>query len=95
MSRTRNDYSIIRRATNLVSSEIGGEVVILGARTGRYYGLDGPSAEVWRLLECPTSLDQIKRALLEEYEVEPEQCEQELRVMLAELQAEGLIEVQL
>ncbi len=45
------------------------------------------------MIQEPRTVHEVRDALLEEYEVEPERCECELLALLQELTVKGLIEV--
>jgi len=72
---------------------LAGEAAILNLKNGVYYGLDAVGARIWTLIQDARSVGQVRDALLEEYDVEPERCEADLLALLARLEAEGLIEV--
>ncbi len=76
-----------------VFTEIPGETVILDARTGRYFGLDEVGSVVWRQLQSSTTLRQLITVVTDAYDVTPEACERDLRVLLHDLRATGLIAV--
>lgn len=76
-----------------ISSEINGDAVILNLSSGAYYGLNEVGARIWELLQKNLSLQQIRMTLLDEYDVDAEQCDAELLGILQDLQAAGLIEV--
>ncbi len=86
-------HSTVVVAKDQVSSDLGGEVAILDLTAGVYYGLEAVGARIWNLLQEPRTVSEIRDALLEEYDVEPERCEQDLLVLLQRLATEGLIEV--
>jgi Coenzyme PQQ synthesis protein D (PqqD) len=85
--------SIVRAAEEQVSADLDGEAVILNLQNGVYYGLDPVGAFIWNLLKEPVKVDGIRDAILEEYDVEPDQCERDLLDLLGKLRSEGLIEV--
>ena len=85
--------SIVVATENQVSSDLGDEMVILGLKSGVYYGLDPVGARVWSLLQEANTVAQIKTVLLQEYEVESERCESDLVELLDQLAAENLITV--
>lgn len=87
------EYSSIVATKNQVSSDLGGEAVILDLKSGVYYGLNNVGTRIWNLLQEPKTINEIKDAILEEYEVEPNCCQHELLSLLQELLAVGLIEV--
>jgi Coenzyme PQQ synthesis protein D (PqqD) len=76
-----------------VSCDLSGEAVILSLKSGMYYGLNAVGARVWSLIQVPMTVDDLRAALLQEYDVEPQRCERELLTLLEELAAQGLIEV--
>ena len=85
--------SIVVVSPDQVSSDLAGEIVMLNLKNGTYYGLDQVGARVWGLIEQPHRVAAIRDAILEEYDVEPERCEQDLLALLGELEQAGLIEV--
>ena len=85
--------STVVAAKDQVSSDLGGEVAILDLKAGVYYGLDAVGARIWSLIQEPTTVNEIRDILLEEYDVEPERCERDLLVLLRRLADEGLVEV--
>jgi hypothetical protein len=86
--------------TTLVASEehttttVDDEVVILNTEQGLYQGLDGVGPRVWELLQEPKQARTIRDLLAVEYDVSPEECEADLLAFLAELAADGLIDVE-
>lgn len=86
-------YSSIVATKNQVSSDLGGEAVILDLKSGVYYGLNDVGTRIWNLIQEPKTLNEIQGAILEEYEVEPDCCADELLALLQKLLAAGLIEV--
>ena len=81
-------------AKEQVSCDLGGEAAILNVKSGIYFGLDPVGALIWNLLQKPQKVDAICGKVVDEYDVEPERCEQDLLGLLEELLAEGLIEVE-
>jgi Coenzyme PQQ synthesis protein D (PqqD) len=80
-------------AKEQVSTELGGEAVILNLKTGVYYGLDQVGSRIWNLLQEPKTLRQLIAVLLAEYEVEPVQLEADVRALLVKLFESDLIEI--
>jgi hypothetical protein len=85
--------SVVVAAEAQVSADLAGEVVILNLADGVYYGLDPVGARIWALLQEPRTVAELRDALLEEYEVDPEHCEHDILLLLQELAAAGLITV--
>jgi hypothetical protein len=80
-------------ADEQVFSELDNEVVILKLDNGTYYGLSDVGVSIWNLIQEPRTVEEIANNLLEEYEVEPEQCRRELEALLQDLAANHLIEI--
>ncbi len=69
------------------------ELVMMDATAGTYYGLNSVGAEIWRLLETPTSIQDLCTSLTHSFEVPPERCRSEVLQFLEQLQAKGLVRV--
>jgi hypothetical protein len=85
--------SIVTVTQVQISCEVNGEAVILHFDSGNYFGLNDVGTLVWRMIDQPRSVRELRDAILREYEVEPEQCERDLLDLLGELRECGLIEV--
>ena len=79
-------------AKGQLSCDLAGETAILHLESGQYYGLNPAGARIWELLREPREAEEIREALLREFDVEPEICERDLMALLAELAGRGLIE---
>lgn len=80
-----------RRLVELMEAELGDELVALDADNGQCFGFNNVATSVWRHLEQPRSFDQLRDALVEEYEVEAAQCAMELEQLLDDLAQKGLV----
>ena len=93
MKRTLSASSNVVATKDQVSSDLAGEVAILHLKAGTYYGLDAVGARIWSLLQKPTTVGEIRDAIVHEYEVEPDRCENDVIALLQKLAREELIEV--
>ena len=82
---------IYRRAMELLEADIHDDLVALEPHKGNCFGFNSVAATVWRQLEEPQSLDQLKARLLTEYDVDESTCDSELRELLNDFEAKGLI----
>lgn len=78
---------------NQLSTEMADETVILNLQNGVYYGLDAVGSFIWKLIQEPQDVRAICDAVLGEYDVEPERCEQDIMNLLQELIEHGLVEL--
>ena len=91
--RALSTTSVVVAAKDQVSSDLAGEAVILSLQTGMYYGLDSVAAHIWELLRTPTAVADIRDAVVQQYDVEVEQCERDILNFLHQLAEQGLIEI--
>jgi hypothetical protein len=85
--------AIVAAVKNQVSAVVGDEAVILHLKDGTYFGLNPVGAAVWKLIEKPKTVPQLRDALVGEFEVSAAECERDLLNLLESLAKVGLIEV--
>lgn len=84
--------SMVAAVPGQVSVDLEDETIILELDSGIYYGLNQTGAFIWQQLQAATSVGAICQALLEQYDVGPEQAVQSVLNLLHELLAYQLIE---
>jgi hypothetical protein len=85
--------SIVVVSQDQVSCDLSGESAILNLKAGVYYGLSEVGTRIWKLIQEPRRVDDLRDAILEEYEVGPDRCEADILGLLQDLLDNGLIEV--
>ncbi len=80
-------------APDVIYQELDGEMVLLDIKSGEYYGIDEIGSRIWTLIEEGKSTEGVKEALLQEYDVDDETCNQQVGAFIEELQGAGLIQV--
>jgi hypothetical protein len=70
MSLNLSAQSVIVAASEQLSSNMGGETVILNLADSTYYGLDPVGTRVWDLVQEPKTVREVVDTLLQEYEVD-------------------------
>jgi hypothetical protein len=86
--------SVLVASSGQVSVDINSEAIILNLQDGRYYGLDPVGALIWERIQTPARVSDVVADLLNEFEVEPEQCRDDVLSLLNELAGRGLVEFQ-
>lgn len=76
-----------------VSCDLSGEAAILHLKSGVYFGLNIVGASIWKLIQEPKTIKEIRDAISEEYDVESDRCEHDILEILQELSTHGLIEI--
>lgn len=85
--------STIVATKNQVSCDLAGEAAILDLQSGVYYGLDAVGARIWELIQEPKTVTEVRDALLQEFDVEPERCQSDLLALLEQMSQNKLIEI--
>lgn len=67
-----------QRSQTVLASAVGAEMVMMDIDVGKYYGFNDVGTRIWDLLETSCSIQFICEQLLQEFDVEPETCEQEV-----------------
>lgn len=80
-------------ARDVHSRTFGTELVLLDLARGEYFSLDELGARVWAVLAAGGSLDDAIEALAPEYDVPWTRFQADLRALVAELVARGLLVV--
>jgi hypothetical protein len=86
--------SVVKAKREGIWRPLDKEMAILNLQNSTYYGLDPVGAFVWSLMQRPTTVRELRDAILEKYDVEEQRCERELLDLLHTLHSEGLVEVQ-
>lgn len=81
-----------RRAVALMEAEIGDEIVALDRQAGHCFGFNPVASDVWRMLAEPKTASGLCRELTAAYEVEPEQCRDEVEELLTQMIDLGLVD---
>ncbi|HUJ31692.1 MAG TPA: PqqD family peptide modification chaperone [Candidatus Acidoferrum sp.] len=93
MDATLSVHSIVVAAKEQVSCLLGEESAILNMKNSVYYGMNAVGTRIWTLLKQPRSVSELRDAVVDEYDVEPQRCERDLLELLEQMRREGLIEV--
>ena len=86
--RAHTKHALIR---DVVFAELDAEAILLNTTTGIYFGLDDVATRVWALLDQDLTDEQIHAQILDEYAVDADELRADLRRILGQLEAHGLI----
>lgn len=92
-ARLRGGDVVARRDSELLTTEVDGELIAMSIDKGTCYGLNRVGTRIWALIAEPRSIDELCGRLLAEFDVEEEVCRREVVDLLERLRAEGLITV--
>lgn len=84
----RESYSIYRE---IIYHRIGDELLIINLNNDKIFTLNRTGARFFELLVSQTEVNEIKKELLKEFTIEPEELDREIKLILGKLLDEGLI----
>ena len=84
-------HDTLSTAPTAVSTSIPSETVVLDPVSDKYFSLEGAGPRIWELLQGQTTLATIQETILGEYEVDEATCERDVRSLVEELVANGLV----
>ncbi len=85
--------TIVVVADEVVSCDLDGEAAILDIKDGIYYGLDPVGAKIWNLIQKPLIINEIIKTILNEYDVDKDQCTNDIFELIEELLDNRLVKV--
>lgn len=85
--------ALVRMSPDVFFQEVEGESVLLNVKTGVYYGLDEVGTRMWSLLAEHGEVEDVCRALLEEYDVTEDRLRGDLLGLIQQLREKGLVQV--
>lgn len=88
------DNAVVQRSNQVVANALNDdETVMLDVDRGKYFGVEGAGHHIWETVVDPTSVDELIRTLLEQYEVDESTCRSDTLAFLSDLADNGLISV--
>lgn len=85
--------STIARNETILSTDLGGELVMMDLESGEYFNMKDVALRIWELIEEPKTLDLIAETLQSEYKVDPQTCVAETTAFIQQLHDSGVVKV--
>jgi hypothetical protein len=85
--------TVVAQVEEIITSDIGGETVMMSLENSAYYGLDTIGSRIWELIAQPVSVSSLCNTLQTEFEVERDACCQDVLELLTRLHEEHLIQI--
>jgi len=83
----------VRQVKGNIVSDMGEEKVMLSVESGKYYNFGNVGGKIWDLMEESITINQLVITLIDIYDVEQNQCEQQVFSFIEQLLEEKLIEI--
>lgn len=82
---------MLRASADVLSQPVGDELVLMDLATSQYFSLNPVGAQVWRLLQETSDLDEIRRRLTPLYDVDETTLAADVGRIVSDLLAAGLL----
>lgn len=86
-----NENTVVVRNKGVVSSELDGEIVIMSIENGEYYGLNHTATEIWNIIDSPIRISILCEKLCEKFEIERQDCLNEIYPLIYEMGKKNLL----
>lgn len=81
----------LRPAPRVLEQRVGNEIVLVHPETNQIYALNETGARLWELLRTHSTSAELVRGLLDEFDGDEAEVEQEVDRLLTELAGHGLL----
>lgn len=81
-------------SNDIVISKIGDHAVLLNLESGVYFELNEVALCIVEILKNITNLDKIKSIVIEEFDIEEQKCEDDIKLFLEQLKERNLLELE-
>ncbi|ESZ03850.1 PqqD family protein [Mesorhizobium sp. M1060] len=85
-----SDHDRVSASEDAVACEFGNGLALLDMRSNIYYSLNSVGAYIWELIQEPRPISEIRSAVLDRYNVDPERCKADVDGLLKGLADAGL-----
>lgn len=85
------DTTRYQRVSDIVSTDMDGERVMMSLDQGAYFGLGGIGGTIWDMLDQPRSIAELEAQVMTQYAVDAETCRTDVAAFLADLERNGLV----
>lgn len=89
-----NLTSVIKQNSEVPTTELDGEIGFLSVEEGMYFAANSIGNIIWTSIKEPISISDLVVKLMDEYDVEQQQCEEDVLEFLVDMEVKNLIIVQ-
>lgn len=77
---------------DIIAREIQGDTVLLNLVTGDYFSLNSVGTDIYNCLAEGLTVEQVRSCLLDKYDVDINQLDNDIALLLSELRTQGIVE---
>ena len=80
-----------QRNSKTISGRLSDELVMMDMDKGKYFSLNPVATRIWDLLADPMSVEELCSHLMEEYEVEANQCQKDVEDVIEKMKKLNIV----
>ncbi|MCM3018667.1 lasso peptide biosynthesis PqqD family chaperone [Priestia megaterium] len=84
---------IVTQNEGNIVSDMGNEKVMLNIENGKYYNLGEIGGDIWESISKPVHVNELVNHILKKYDVQTNECEEEVISFLENMYQENLIKL--
>ena len=84
---------VSRNDTDLLSNELGDDLVIMDSESGNYIGLNKTAHVIWKGIEHPITVKELAESLVKRYDIKLDQCTTDTIQYLESMLSQNLIKL--
>jgi hypothetical protein len=82
---------IFQLKPDILSSQIGEEIVLLDMASGKYYKIDEIGSTIWSLIKEPKTIDEIVDLILVDFDVDRATCVSDVSKFLEDIKSKDFL----
>ena len=86
-----NINNVFSCRNDIDTTDLNGEIVMMDLEKGRYFSLNGVGSRIWEIIEKPIEVNKLVESLLEEYDVNRNECEENVLEFLGKLNDANIV----
>ncbi len=84
----------ISRNSDIISSEVNGEIVMMSVQNGKYYSLNPTGNYIWKVLEKPLSVTDLLKHITTTFNLTEDKTREDVVPFIEDLIKENILTVQ-
>ena len=85
--------AIVCRNASIMFTDVGGTIITMNIESGYYHELNPVASRIWHIIETPQSVGGICEQLVQEYDVDADDCMRDVVEFLADFDTLKLVEI--
>lgn len=85
--------TIVSHRKDIDTTDLNGDLVMMDLEEGRYFSLNSVGSRIWELIEKPIEVNKVIDSLLDEYDTNRNECEENVLEFLEKLNDSKIISI--